>query len=136
MILARMVRIAAAAAEPGSLTTRRSKNTYGLLMTPLEGTGGFVPGEYGIPYNTYVLESDRLTGPWRLVSYMRTFGEQAYWANIPSKFVSPDGRTAWLCYAANWTGNIPVDPPGSKYALCLHEIKLLGPKAASGGGSQ
>ncbi|MCL5670133.1 MAG: hypothetical protein M1423_02370 [Acidobacteria bacterium] len=103
---------------------------------PLESTGGFVPGEYGIPYNTYVLESDRLTDPWRLVSYMRTFGEQAYWANIPSKFVSPDGRTAWLCYAANWTGNIPVDPPGSKYALCLHEIKLLGPKAASGGGSQ
>jgi len=103
---------------------------------PLEGTGGFMPGAYGVPYNTYVLESDRLTGPWRLVTYMRLFGSQAYWANILSKFISADGRTAWLCYAANWTGNIPEDPPGSKYALCLHEISLLSPggAAASGGG--
>ncbi len=93
---------------------------------PLEGTGGFMPGEYPVPYNTYVLESDRLTGPWKLVTYLRMFGEEAYWVNIPSKFISADGRTAWLVYSANWAGKrIPEDPLGSKYALCLHEIRLL-----------
>ena len=97
------------------------------ITDPLEGTGGTtIRGLYGVPYNTYVLESGRLTGPWRLVAYLRMFGEEAYWLNLPSKFISPDGRTAWLCYSANWTRNIPEDPVGSKYALCLHEIKLLG----------
>lgn len=102
------------------------------VTDPLEATGGFTKGMYGTPYNTYVLESDALTGPWRLVTYMRSFGSQAYWANLPSKFISSDGRTAWLLYAANWTGNVPVDPPGSKYALCLHEIELLKPSSAKG----
>ena len=34
-------------------------------------------------FNTYILESDRITGPWKLVTYMRHFGEQAYFVNIP-----------------------------------------------------
>ena len=44
-------------------------------------------------YDTYILESDRMTGPWKLVTYLRQFGEQAYFVNLPSKFISPDGRT-------------------------------------------
>jgi hypothetical protein len=28
-------------------------------------------------FNTYILESDHLTGPWKLAVYMRNFGEQA-----------------------------------------------------------
>ena len=96
------------------------------VTDPLEGTGGTTMRDmYGVPYNTYVLESDRLTGPWKLVTYLRMFGRQAYWLNLPSKFISADGRTAWLCYSANWTRNTQVDPPGSKYALSLHEIRLL-----------
>jgi len=80
--------------------------------------------------NTYVLESDRITGPWRLVTYMRHFGQQAYFANIPSKFIGADGRTAWLCYSANfapdWNGEkIAANPPGSRYGLVLQEIRLL-----------
>ena len=35
-----------------------------------------------------------------------------------------DGRTLWLCYAANWTGH-KQNPKGSVYAMCLHEIKLV-----------
>ena len=96
-----------------------------LVTDPLEGTGGFLGGLYGVPYNTYVLESDELTGPWKLVTYMRKFGQQAYWLNVPSKFISADGRTAWLCYSANWTADMKEDPPESKYALSLHEINLL-----------
>jgi hypothetical protein len=85
--------------------------------------------------NTFVLEADRIEGPWRLVTFMEHFGAQAYFVNVPSKFVSADGRTAWLCYAANFTnahaehfpGNplVEVNPPGSAYAMCLQEIELL-----------
>jgi hypothetical protein len=60
-------------------------------------------GTTGSRYNTYILESDQLTGPWKLVVYMHHFGEQGYFVNIPTKFVSADGRTAWLCYSANFT---------------------------------
>ena len=81
--------------------------------------------------NTYILESSRLTGPWKLVTYMRHFGEQCYFANFPSKFISMNGRTAWLCYSANfasdWNGEkIKSNPPGSHYGLVLQEVNLLG----------
>ena len=83
-------------------------------------------------YNTYILESDRITGPWRLVSHLSNFGEQAYFVNIPSKFIGPDGRSLWLCYAANfssgWGGiTFKSRPPGSRYGLCLQELRLLAP---------
>jgi hypothetical protein len=78
---------------------------------------------------SYILEADAITGPWRMVSYMKDFGEQGYFLNFPSKFISPDGSTLWLCYSANfssgWNGvNLGVNPPGGRYGLCLHEIKL------------
>ena len=76
-------------------------------------------------FNTYILESDHITGPWKLVVYMRKFGEQAYFVNIPSKFISADGRTAWLCYSANFKGHQIENPPNSGYGLTLHEVKLL-----------
>ena len=81
-------------------------------------------------FNTYILESDRVAGPWKLVVYMHEFGEQAYFVNIPSKFISDDGRTAWLCYSANFTnghwhtGYRDIPPRGS-YGMTLQEIKLL-----------
>ena len=83
-------------------------------------------------YHTYLLESDRITGPWRLVAHLSNFGEQAYFVNIPSKFISADGRTLWLCYAANfssgWGGlTFKSRPPGSRYAMCLQEVRLLAP---------
>jgi hypothetical protein len=81
---------------------------------------------------TYILEADALTGPWRLIIYMKDFGEQAYFVNIPSKFISADGRTLWLCYSANfasdWNGmKLKFNPPGGCYGLCLHELRLLTP---------
>lgn len=84
-------------------------------------------------FSTYILESDAITGPWRLVAYMKDFGEQAYFVNIPSKFISPDGRTLWLCYSANFTNGwlgtkFEGNPPGSRYAMCLREVRLRGPK--------
>jgi hypothetical protein len=83
-------------------------------------------------YDTYLLESDRITGPWKRVAFLKNFGEQAYFVNIPSKFISQDGRSLWLCYAANfssgWGGiTFKARPPGSRYAMCLQEVRLLGP---------
>lgn len=81
---------------------------------------------------SYILEADAITGPWRMVVHMQDFGEQAYFLNFPSKFVSDDGQTLWLCYSANfspgWNGvTLNFNPPGGRYGLCLHEVKLLGP---------
>jgi hypothetical protein len=82
--------------------------------------------------DSYILEADRITGPWRIVTYMKDFGEQAYFLNFPSKFVSDDGRTLWLCYSANFSPGwndvkLEFNPPGGRYGLCLHEVNLLGP---------
>lgn len=78
---------------------------------------------------SYILEADQLTGPWRMVVYMKDFGEQAYFLNFPSKFISADGRTLWLCYSANFSEGVngvqlKFNPPGGRYGLCLHEVKL------------
>lgn len=79
--------------------------------------------------NTYILESENLTVPWKLVTFMEKFGAQAYFVNIPSKFISADGKTIWLCYSANYTNmafgtSIAENPIGSIYALCLQEVTL------------
>ncbi|MHC4706904.1 MAG: hypothetical protein ACYS8I_07445, partial [Planctomycetota bacterium] len=43
--------------------------------------GGMTAGKM----HSYILESDKLTGPWKLVTYMKDFGEQGYFLNFPSK---------------------------------------------------
>jgi hypothetical protein len=76
--------------------------------------------------NLLILESEQLAGPWKAVAYLKDFGPEAYFVNIPSKFISGDGKTFWLCYSANFGGWTTKggDPDGSHYALCLHETKL------------
>ena len=59
--------------------------------------------------NTFVLESEHITGPWKLVTFMKEFGRQGYFPNFPSKFIGADGRTLWLCYAANFGVRRPAD---------------------------
>ncbi len=78
--------------------------------------------------DSYIMEADRITGPWRMVSYMQEFGTQGYFLNFPSKFTSDDGKTMWLCYSGNFSGwhrQIPRIPPHGRYGLCLYEVKLL-----------
>lgn len=82
--------------------------------------------------HTYLLESDRVGGPWKMVRYFSRFGEAAYFVNIPSKFISGDGLTMWLCYSANFERNqfhLEEKPDGSMYAMSLHEIILITNKA-------
>jgi hypothetical protein len=83
-------------------------------------------------FDTYILEAEAITGPWRMAAYLKDFGEQAYFVNIPSKFISTDGRIVWLSYSANFTNGwlgtkLASNPPGSRYAMCLQEVKLSGP---------
>ena len=76
--------------------------------------------------NTFILESSDICGPWKMVTYMTKFGEQGYFVNIPTKFISEDGRKGWLCYSANYTkAQFKVNPPGGIYSMCLHEFELL-----------
>ena len=85
--------------------------------------------------DTYILESDNVYGPWKMATYLKDFGPQAYFVNIPSKFISEDGKTAWLCYSANFIntnfkdstdpGPFTGNPEGSLYTMSLHEIKFL-----------
>jgi len=80
--------------------------------------------------NTYILESDNITGNWKIVTYMKNFGEQAYFVNFPSKFISKDGKTAWMLYSGNWSPawngvKINTNPPGSHYGMVLQKIEFL-----------
>ena len=91
-------------------------------------------------FNTYILESDIISGPWKLVVFMKNFGEQAYFVNIPSKFIAADGRDLWLMYAANFTNgylhtNYRDDPPGSGYGMCLQQVRLPAPREGSTSGA-
>lgn len=79
--------------------------------------------------NTYILESECLTGDWKLVTYMKDFGEQAYFVNFPSKFISADGKRMYICYSGNftksWLGTeLASNPPDSAYGMVLQEIEL------------
>ena len=84
-------------------------------------------------YTSYLLESKRLTGPWKIFAHMVDFGPQAYFLNIPSKFISSDGKSMWLCYSANYmAGRLRNDerfvakttPAGSACSFCLQEFTL------------
>jgi len=80
--------------------------------------------------STYILESEKLTGEWKMVTYLKDFGEQAYFVNIPSKFISKDGKTAWMLYsgnyATNWNGEkIAENPPGSHYGMVFQKFEFL-----------
>jgi hypothetical protein len=76
-------------------------------------------------YDTMILEAQSLTGDWKLIKYLDRFGPVAYFVNIPSKFISPDGKKMWLSYSANWMDkNMNGKPVGSYYSFSLHEIIL------------
>ncbi|WP_035353787.1 hypothetical protein [Edaphobacter aggregans] len=81
-------------------------------------------GTTGSKFNIYILESSSLTGPWKLVVYMRSFGEQGYFAN--SKFISQDGRTVWLSYSANIQTITSPIRWANGYWRCLQGVHLLG----------
>lgn len=86
------------------------------------------------PYDSMVLEAERIEGPWRMVHYLPRFGTQAYFLSVPSKFTSRDGRRMWLGYSANYNNSDgKSDPPGSTYSWVLREFRLETPSGAEAG---
>lgn len=80
--------------------------------------------------NTYILESDRLDEGWKIITYLKDFGVQAYFVNIPTKFIIENGREMWLLYSGNFSANPDGggwerNPPGSHYGMTFQKIQLL-----------
>jgi hypothetical protein len=110
---------------PVSVTYDAPLRTYLMCVTtPSDGIDALGP------YNSMLLESRNLTGPWRPVQHLRHFGPQAYFLTIPSKFISRDGRTMWLSYSANlpFVAHTKAYPRGSRYGWVLREMRLDGPR--------
>ena len=84
--------------------------------------------------NTYLMEADQITGPYRLISYMKDFGRQAYFVNLPSRFIDSGGKKAWMSYSANFNqvyfrDRTRAEPIGSRYAWNLQEFLILDPES-------
>jgi len=81
-------------------------------------------------FDTYFLEAATITGPFRYITYMKMFGPQSYFVNIPSKFVDAavdpnDGSLRlFLSYSANFAFHSGANPPGSGYHWTLQEMRL------------
>jgi len=78
------------------------------------------------PYDTWVLEAPTLTGPFRLVSYMPRFGQQAYFVSFPSRFLGP-GKDAVMAFSANFacrTGGCEPNIQGAGYGANLLPVRL------------
>jgi hypothetical protein len=120
----------------------------GLTMTFNPVLGKFfvvnnLPGDRIHPtdcsFDTAVLEADSITGPFSLVSYMRSLGPQMYFQQLSSKFWSADGLTGALFSSGNWDGACVTqgsNPPGERYGMVTTEMSFV-PRAAAaseGGG--
>jgi hypothetical protein len=78
--------------------------------------------EDNLPYNlTIFWEADKITGPYRIIHYMRNWGQQAYFPNIPAQLINDDGRSGWMTVACNYSVQ-NIDPHQCRYAASMHEI--------------
>ncbi|HXI60906.1 MAG TPA: hypothetical protein VNO55_32825 [Polyangia bacterium] len=101
-----------------SMTYLASLHKY-LMAVSRPGDGFNTYGEF----DTYFLEADTITGPYRMVQYLKSFGVQAYYVNMPSRFVGADGHTLWIQYSS---GDYQAEnPPGSRYAMSFQEVVLV-----------
>lgn len=102
-----------------SMTFVPGLNRYILMSARLQ------ENEKNLPYNLLTFwESEKVTGPFRLVHALRNWGPQTYFPHIPAKFISPNGRRMWFVASANYSTSDKADPFGARYALSLHEIEL------------
>lgn len=92
------------------------------------------PNGGGSQRDTWIAEADALWGPWSIVTYWDAFAVGGYFAQIPSKFIKPDGSFV-LFYSGDWGGPTPIprelqkqstlrDYPSAEYTLCVAEFQL------------
>ena len=65
-----------------------------------------------------------------VLTFLGAFLTRAYFVSIPSKLISEDVHTAWLCYSANFSyarkdPRFNENPEGSSYSMSLKEIRFL-----------
>ena len=75
-------------------------------------------------HRTIFMESDKITGPYKTIHYMTNWGPGSYFGNIPAKWISKDGKTAWLVIAANCWAE-PANPKQNIYSCSMHEFKFV-----------
>jgi hypothetical protein len=90
---------------------------------------GWFDGDSG-GYDTSVIESRELTGPWHQVARLRGMGGQPYFVCMPSKFQQISKKLI-LFYSANWRADrpgipssAPTDAAQGLYSLCVAEFEL------------
>ena len=94
---------------------------YILLVCHNDMTG---IGDYARQHRIIFMEADKITGPYKVIHYMVNWGPGTYFANIPAKWISKDGKTAWLVISANcWSQ--PAKPPQCTYTCSFQEIKFV-----------
>jgi hypothetical protein len=103
---------------------------YLMWISPLLKSDTYVvnegPTDHFSAEGSLLLESDSLVGPWHLVQYFRGLGPNAYCICFPSKFISPDGKRAWLLCSANYTEMLdPGEPVGMRYAAHFREVEFI-----------
>lgn len=87
-----------------------------MCVAPFDGGGG--------NHDTWVTIADHPWGPWKHLDYLKEFGSQAYFACLPSKFISDDNLKFSMFWSANWYQNTRSYPEGSRYALCVGNFEL------------
>lgn len=84
-------------------------------------------------FDTYFLESDSITGPWKYVTYMKSFGPQVYFANHVSKFTAKQANMtsktfeSFLMFSANYDpggAHTPQQLPNAAYHMNLQQTRF------------
>jgi len=93
-------------------------------------TASHYPTMDGGNFDTWFLESDDITGPWSVVTYMRDFGPQIYFSNFPSKFSAKAAQDkmfdATMMSSANYdAGGGGPNPPNSAYHMNMQQSRFL-----------
>jgi len=95
------------------------------VTTPTE-----MPSTVGA-YDTYVLEAASLTGPFKMVTYLPRFGQQAYFVSFPSKWL--DGENAVMTFSANFackTGGCAPNLRNAGYGANMLPVRFARPGAS------
>jgi hypothetical protein len=81
-----------------------------------------------------IAESSQPWGPFSFVAASREFGpSNGYGAGFPSQWISADGRTLWLKWAANFAGcRKGLDCSGA-YGFNVAQVRLTTPAKAGAG---
>ncbi len=81
--------------------------------------------EENLPYNVTIFwEADDITGPYKIVHYMKNWGAQTYFPNISSQFINEDGTSAWMTIASNYSVQ-NINPHQCRYAASMHELAFV-----------